>query len=87
MQFTQEFNIHAFSFHGPAVEGINQLTELKKLDALEELIEECWSSTAKLPSDTEINDFVSYENDFIFESLGIEDPWNEKKNTEEEEVA
>lgn len=79
MQFTQEFNIDTFSFHGPAVEVVKELRDLSRLEALEDLIEEMFSFSClkRLPTSTEINDFVSYEKDFIFRTLGVTDDLEE----------
>lgn len=71
MEFTQEFDVHKFEFWGPAKDNVSEIRKAGKLSELERLIEDVFGD--RTPSMTEINDFVSYERDMIWEDLGLED--------------
>lgn len=69
MKYTTEFDIDNFQFWGGAVDTIKVVKQHKKLDQLQMLIEDTYTVT---PSKTDINDFVWFGADTIFEALGIE---------------
>jgi phenylalanine-4-hydroxylase len=54
-----------------AIDTINTIEEHNKEDALMDLLEELFSDS--IPDETQINDFLRFETDFIFETLGIKE--------------
>ena len=70
MYYKVEFDINSFEFWGGAYSTIESVRELGKLDELESLIVEVFSDSENV-SDTDINDFVWFEDDMINDYLGI----------------
>lgn len=69
-----EENLKDFRAWSGGLDTLNKLKELDRVEDVESYIEECMTEA----SDTDINDFLWFESDFIFtELLGI--------NEEEEE--
>jgi hypothetical protein len=54
-----------------AIITIKRIEKENKEDALMELLEELFSDS--IPDETQINDFLWFDNDYIYESLGISD--------------
>ena len=52
-----------------AINTINTIEEHNKENALMELLEELFFET--IPDETQINDFLWFDSDYIFETLGI----------------
>ena len=53
--------------------AINTLEKIEEEEKEEELMELLESNFEEIPTETEINDFLWFEDDFIFEELGIEE--------------
>ena len=70
MYYTVEFSIDSFEFWSGAVDVIDSVRELDKLDELEALIIEVFGDSENV-SETDINDFVWFEDDMINDYLGI----------------
>ena len=69
MQFTQEFNVDTFHFWSGAKDTIEYVKKAKKMDELQTLIEDYFAN--QTPTKTQVNDFVWFQKDFIFEQLEI----------------
>ena len=69
MQFTQEFNVDTFNFWSGAKDTIKDVKKAKKMDELQTLIEDYFAN--QTPTKTQVNDFVWFQRDFIFEQLEI----------------
>ena len=69
MLFTQEFNVDAFHFWSGAKDTIEDIKKAKKMDELQTLIEDYFGD--QTPTETQVNDFVWFQRDFIFEQLEI----------------
>ena len=54
-----------------AKDTINTIEKHNKEDALMNLLEELFSDS--IPDETQINDFLRFETEFIFETLGIKE--------------
>lgn len=54
-----------------AVDTLKTIEEKEKEEELIELLESTFED--KIPTETEINDFLWFDDDFIFEQLGIEE--------------
>ena len=70
MYYTVEFDINSFEFWSGAKSKIENIRELDKLDELEDLIIEVFGDRESV-SETDINDFVWFEDDMINDYLGI----------------
>ena len=70
MYYAVEFDINSFEFWGGATSTIESIRELDKLDELEDLIIDVFSDSENV-SETDINDFVWFEDDMINDYLGI----------------
>ena len=69
MQFTQEFNVGTFHFWSGAKDTIEDVKKANKMDELQTLIEDYFAD--QTPTKTQVNDFVWFQRDFIFEQLEI----------------
>ena len=69
MQFTQEFNVDTFHFWSGAKDIIEDIKKAKKMDELQTLIEDYFAD--QTPTKTQVNDFVWFQRDFIFEQFEI----------------
>lgn len=75
MQFKKDFN--EFEPWGQAREIYERIEEEGKLDVLESLLEETFMS--ELPTETQINDLLAYDWEWVYESLGIEEDEDEEE--------
>lgn len=71
MVYTREFSISSFPFWSYAEDVIKTVAEHGKLDELESLIEENFAD--RVPTATEVNDFVWTERAWIFTQLDIDE--------------
>lgn len=71
MYYGVEFSIDSFEFWSGAVDVIDRVEELGKLDELESLIIDVFSDSENV-TETDINDFVWFEDDMINDYLGIQ---------------
>lgn len=79
MQYKKDFC--EFEPWGQAREIYERIDEEGKLDELESLLEEMF--TNELPTETDINDLLAYDWEWVYESLGIKE--DEEEDEEEEE--
>lgn len=54
-----------------ALDTLNDIEEADKEDELMYLLEEVFAE--KIPTETEVNDFLWFERDYIYESLGLDE--------------
>ena len=54
-----------------ALDTLKDIEEADKEDELMYLLEEIFTDT--IPTETEVNDFLWFERDYIYESLGLDD--------------
>lgn len=71
MVYTREFSISSFPFWSYAEDVIKTVAKHGKLDELESLIEENFAD--RVPTATEVNDFVWTERTWIFTQLDIDE--------------
>ena len=69
MQFKKDFS--EFEPWGQAREIYGRIEEEGKLDELENLLEETF--TSELPTETEINDLLAYDWEWVYEMLDIKE--------------
>jgi hypothetical protein len=68
VKYYVEENLRNFKAWSGAVDTLNKLIKLDRVEEVENYIEECMTEA----SDTDINDFLWFETDFIFmELLGL----------------
>jgi len=79
MKITKELSIHDFEPWSGAVSTYNKIEEEGKLDELEYMLEELFPEGA---DETSINDLLWFEEEMIYEWLGI----SEEEEEEEEET-
>lgn len=80
MQFKKDFC--EFEPWGQARETYEKIEEEGKLDQLESLLEEFFGLyQEELPTETQINDLLAYDWEWVYEQLGISD---EEEEEEEE---
>lgn len=75
MKYTVENSLERFDAWSGGKDTLETLIEKGDVEQVEELIEEVYCGE-DLPSETEINDFLWFERDYIAEHLGYED-WDE----------
>ena len=72
MRYTKDFDIYTFEFWSGAKDTIEQVEKLGLMRDLESMIEEVMMMDEEIPTATEINDFVWFEDGMIQEYLGVE---------------
>jgi hypothetical protein len=71
MKYTTEIkSMDNFNAWSGAKDTLQTIREHNKIKDLEYMLEELFQETT--PTETEINDFLWFEDEYIFESLGIE---------------
>ena len=71
MKYTTEINsMNNFNAWSGAVDTLNTIREHDKIEDLEYMLEDLFHD--RTPTETEINDFIWFESDYIFTNLGIE---------------
>lgn len=81
MQYKKDFC--EFEPWGQAREIYERIEREGKFDELESLLEEVF--TSELPTETQINDLLAYDWEWVYEQLGIEDEEEEDEDEEEDE--
>ena len=85
MVYSKEFSVDTFQFWSGAKDTINAVQTAGKMDELQSLIEEQFADNETRPTETEINDFVWFERDFIYNQLGLDEN-GELLDEDEDEV-
>ena len=81
MKITKEISFSQFEPWSGAVDTYNRIVEADKEDELESLIDELYTDGL---SDTELNDLLWFESDWLLESLGITEEDEDEDDTTEE---
>ena len=85
MEYKQDFDIDNFPFWSGACDTIKDVREAGKMDELGSLIEEVLGISDEIPTDTQINDFVWFDRDMIYERLGLDENGQSKDEGEDED--
>lgn len=85
MVYSKEFSVDTFPFWSGAKDTVKDVREARKMDELQFLIEEQFADNETPPTETEINDFVWFERDFIYNQLGLDEN-GELLDKDEDEV-
>lgn len=64
-----------------AIDTLNSIVEANKEDEFMQLLEDVFMDS-EIPTETEVNDFIWFETDFIFEHLGLDEDGNILKEEE-----
>ena len=71
MVYSKEFSVDTFPFWSGAKDTFEDVCKADKMYELQFLIEEMFADNETPPTETEINDFVWFERDFIYKQLGL----------------
>ena len=85
MVYSKEFSVDTFPFWSGAKDTFEDVCKAGKADKLQLLIEEMFANNETPPTETEINDFVWFERDFIYNQLGLDE--NGELHNEDEDEA
>ena len=66
-----------------AEDTLNIIADHDKEDALMDLLEECFNGD--IPTMTEINDLLRFDDEWLFETLDIDDPYGEEEEEDDDE--
>ena len=70
MHYKTYFNASTFPWWRGAVDTVAEIRKAHKMDALQDFMEEHYMG--KIPTMTDINDLLWFNDDFVFNSLGME---------------
>lgn len=75
MTYSKEFNVDTFPWWSGAKDTIAEVKKAKKMDELQQLIEETFATRVpnRVPTETEVNDLVWFDRSWILTHLGIPD--------------
>ena len=85
MVYSKGFSIDTFPFWAGAKDTFEDVCKAGKADKLQLLIEEVFAGNETPPTETEINDFVWFERDLIYNQLGLDE--NGELHDEDEDEA
>lgn len=71
MVYSKDFSVDSFEFWSGAKDTVNDVRAAGKMDELQEIIEEQFSD--RVPTATQINDFVWFERGYIYSQLGLDE--------------
>ena len=81
MKYTVETSMYNFPAWSGGKDTLDDIKKADKCEELEELIEEQFYE--ETPTDTEINDFLWFEREYIYERLGLSEEEDEEEEEEE----
>lgn len=81
MRIYKDFDANEFEAWAGAVDTLDRILDEGKGEELEQLLDEIFPDGAE---ETEVNDLLWFEPDYVFESLGIEDDDDEDDGEEDE---
>lgn len=83
MVYSKDFSVDSFEFWSGAKDTVEDVRKAEKMDELQSLIEEQFSD--RIPSETEVNDFVWFERGYIYSQLGLDENGNLPEEDDEYE--
>lgn len=83
MVYSRDFSVDSFEFWSGAKDTVKDVRKAKKMDDLQTLIEEEFAD--RVPTATQINDFVWFERGFIYSQLGLDENGELEDGGEEDE--
>ena len=82
MVYSKDFSVDSFEFWSGAKDTVDDVRRAEKMDELQSLIEEQFSD--RIPTETEINDFVWFERGYIYSQLGLDENGKLPEDEDEE---
>ena len=73
MVYSKEFSVDTFPFWSGAKDTFEDVCKADKTYELQFLIEEMFADSETPPTETDINDFVWFERDYIYSQLGLDE--------------
>ena len=83
MVYSKDFSVDSFEFWSGGKDTVDDVRRAEKMDELQSQIEEQFSD--RIPSETEINDFVWFERGYIYSQLGLDENGNLPEEDDEDE--
>ncbi len=83
MKIAYEFDLASFNAWSGAVDTKNRIIEEGKEREFENLMDECYPEGM---TETQMNDLLWFEEDWIFEQLGISDEDEEDEDEDDEDL-
>ena len=71
MVYSKDFSVDSFEFWSGAKDTVEDVRKAGKMDELQEIIEEQFAD--RVPTATQINDFVWFERSYIYSQLGLDE--------------
>ena len=85
MVYTKDFSIDDFEFWSGAKDTVEDVRKAEKMDELEKLVEQYFADLEEPPTETQVNDFVWFERDYIYRNLGLDENGNLPEEDDEDE--
>ena len=85
MKYIVEYSLENFPAWAGGKDTLDTLIEKNVCDRVEELLDSYFADREEAPTETEINDILWFERDWISEMLGYEN-WEALENEDEEEI-
>ncbi len=83
MVYQVDFSVDSFQFWSGAKDTVKDVKKAKKMDELQTLVEQEFCD--RVPTATQINDFVWFERTFIYSQLGLDENGKLPKEDDEGE--
>ena len=84
MRIAREFDFRDLQYNCWECDDLlNRISDADMEDALMDLLEEIFNSD--VPTLTEVNDFLRFDDEFIYTTLGISSPYEDEEEEEEDE--
>lgn len=83
MEYKKDFSVDTFEFWSGARDTIKDIENAGLMDKLQTMIETAFDG--EIPTETQINDMVWFDRDFIYENLGLDENGKPIKNDEDDE--
>lgn len=73
MVYTKEFDVETFPWWSGACDTIRDIEAAGLMDELQSHIEEVFGYMEEPPSDTDINDYVWHDREYVYSNLGLDE--------------
>lgn len=83
MEYKKDFSVDTFEFWSGARDTIKDIEAAGLMDRLQTMIETAFDG--EIPTETQINDMVWFDRDFIYENLGLDENGKPIKNDEDDD--
>lgn len=85
MNYTKEFDADTFEWWSGACDTIKDIRAAGLIDELTAHIEEVFADNEEPPTDTDINDYVWHDREYVYEALGLDENGELPSDDEDEE--